>query len=67
MDNSTSNSDGHCNITKTEKQKQIVVEALWLQYLNDSLLKEKLITSTTHRQMRLKISLREQEQLKKLR
>lgn len=67
MNNRSNTPNDPRNASKSEQQKRIVVEALWLQYLNDTLLKEMLITPTTHRQLRLKISLREQEQLKKLR
>lgn len=34
--------DNHC-IAKNEHQKRIVAEAIWLQYLNDCLLKAELI------------------------
>lgn len=58
--------DNHC-IAKNEHQKRIVAEAIWLQYLNDCLLKAELIPPHMHRQMRLKISTREQHQLQKMR
>ena len=67
MGNRTYTSDDDHSITKTEQHKRIVAEAIWLQYLNDCFLKEKLIPPHMHRQMRLKISTREQQQLQRIR
>lgn len=58
--------DDYRNAVKREKQKRLVAETIWLQYLNDCFLKAGLISTHMHRQMRLAIDAREQ-QLKKTR
>lgn len=66
MVNGANNPDDYRNAVKREKQKRLVAETIWLQYLNDCFLKAGLITPHMHRQMRLTIDTREQ-QLKKTR
>ena len=66
MVNGASTPDELLNAIKKEKQKRLVAETIWLQYLNDCFLKAGLITPHMHRQMRLTIDSREQ-QLKKMR
>lgn len=66
MVNSVYTPDDHRNAVNKEKQKRLVAETIWLQYLNDCFLKAELITPHMHRQMRLTIDTREQ-QLKKTR
>jgi len=66
MDSSTTTSSGNSSVATNSKKKQIVVEAMWLQYINDYLLREKRISPTMHRKMRLEISIREDRQLQEV-
>lgn len=61
MVNGASTPDELLNANKKEKQKRLVAETIWLQYLNDCFLKAGLITPRMHRQMRLTIDSREQQ------
>lgn len=45
-------------VVSNEVKKQAVWEELWLNYYNDTLLKEGLITEQEHRMMKLKIKSR---------
>lgn len=67
MDNSTSTAEETSNTEINEKRRRIVVEAMWLQYYNDTLLEKQLISPTMHRKMRLEISIRKTQKLKQLR
>lgn len=41
-----------------EKNKNLIMEQLWLTYFNDSLLKNRVITKNDHEKMRLMIKKR---------
>jgi len=43
---------------ENERKRRCVVEKMWLNYFNDSLLEKGLITQTQHRKMKLQISSR---------
>ena len=49
------------NPPMSEKQKQSILEKLWLTYYNDTLLEKGVITEDEHNKMRVKIKTRSME------
>lgn len=47
-----------CNSEENEAKRRCVVEKMWLNYFNNSLLERGLITETQHRKMKTQINSR---------
>lgn len=54
-----------CTKEENEAKKRCVVEKMWLNYFNNSLLEKGLITEAQHRKMKIQINSRKASALEK--